>query len=103
MLSQIVTGGETYPISPRNQNNCRWNREIHILPRQGHIQTNAVKAQEYGNSVLDRRGALLVDFMPQAKTICLGMDAGNGEVYTSFSTIPHTLKSSGERSVYRGG
>ncbi|GFS87374.1 hypothetical protein TNCV_422451 [Trichonephila clavipes] len=40
-----------YPISSRNQSNSRWNGDTH-LSRQGQSQTNAVKVQDYGNSVL---------------------------------------------------
>ncbi|GFT87460.1 hypothetical protein TNCV_641701 [Trichonephila clavipes] len=40
-----------YPISRRNQRNCRWNSDTHPL-RQDQSQTNAVKAQDYGNSIL---------------------------------------------------
>ncbi|GFX66910.1 uncharacterized protein TNCV_999491 [Trichonephila clavipes] len=50
----------------------------HILSRQGQIQTNAIKAQGYGNSVLGPArcfaGGL---FMPQGTTINSGAYCGN--------------------------
>ncbi|GFW19297.1 hypothetical protein TNCV_256241 [Trichonephila clavipes] len=39
------------PISPRNQTNNLWNGHTH-LSRQGQSQTNAVKANDYDNSIL---------------------------------------------------
>ncbi|GFX00365.1 hypothetical protein TNCV_1273591 [Trichonephila clavipes] len=40
-----------YPKSSCNQSNSQWNWR-HILSHQGQSKTNAVKAQDYGNSVL---------------------------------------------------
>ncbi|GFX50119.1 HTH_48 domain-containing protein [Trichonephila clavipes] len=56
-----------YPISPRNPS-------IHILPhilsRQGQSQTNSVKVQDYGSSVLGQtRCFTILDFGPQGTTI----------------------------------
>ncbi|GFX65247.1 hypothetical protein TNCV_4821381 [Trichonephila clavipes] len=42
-----------YPIQPWNQSISRWNGNTHPLPSR-QSQTNAVKAQDYGSSVLGR-------------------------------------------------
>ncbi|GFV02943.1 hypothetical protein TNCV_2744061 [Trichonephila clavipes] len=44
----------------------------HILSLQGQSQTNAVKTQDYENSVLRPACILRVDFMPQGTTINSG-------------------------------
>ncbi|GFY03660.1 hypothetical protein TNCV_3092861 [Trichonephila clavipes] len=43
-----------------------------ILSRQGQSPKNAVKVQDYGNSVLDWRDVLLVDIMSQGTTMNSG-------------------------------
>ncbi|GFX26120.1 transposable element Tcb2 transposase [Trichonephila clavipes] len=54
-----------YPISPRNQSNSLWNGDTHPLPSRS---KRKIMARVYW----DRRGVLLVDFMPQGTTINSG-------------------------------
>ncbi|GFQ64894.1 hypothetical protein TNCT_626861 [Trichonephila clavata] len=65
----------------------------YILSRQGQSQTNAVKAQDYGKSVLDRRGDWLEDFVPQGTTqVPTAQLYGSSEDYCKTLQTSHAAK-----------